>query len=152
MVKNLSTKTTISLDGIYGKFYQRFKEDVIPSLYIFFQKAKENGQFQTHSVWPIFQFSSVAQSCPTLCNSMDHSMLGFLVLHQLPELSQAHIHRVSDTIQPSHPLSSLSPFAFNPSQQQGFSKESVLHIRWPKYWSFSFNISPSNGIFRTDFL
>ena len=86
------------------------------------------------------QFSSVAQSCPTLCNPMDYSMPGFLVHHQLLELAQIHVHCISHAIQPSHPLS---------------PHESALHIRWPKYWSFSFSISPSNeysGLisFRTD--
>ena len=89
------------------------------------------------------QFSLVAQSCPTLCDPMDCSTPGFPVHHQLLELFQAHVHRVGDAIQPSHPLSSPSP-VFNLSQHQGFSSESVLHIRWPKYWSFSFSSSPSN--------
>ena len=62
------------------------------------------------------QFSSVAQSCPTLCDPMNHSMPGFLVHHQLPEFTQTHVHGVSDAIQPSHPLSSPSPPAPNPSQ------------------------------------
>ena len=65
------------------------------------------------------QLSLVTQSCPTLCNPMDCSMPGFPVHHQLPELSQIHIHQVSDAIQPSHPLLSLSPPAFNLSQNQG---------------------------------
>ena len=86
----------------------------------------------------------MAQSCPTLCDPMDCSTPDFPVHHQLPELAQIHVHRVSDAIQPSHPLSSPSLPAFNLSQHQGFSSESVLHIRWPKYWSFSFSISPSN--------
>ena len=60
-----------------------------------------------------------------------------------PEFTPSHVHWVSDAIQPSRPLSSPSP-AFNLSQHQGFSNESVLCMRWPKYWSFSFNISPSN--------
>ena len=60
------------------------------------------------------QFSSVAQSCPTLCNPMNRSMPGLPVHHQLPEFTQAHVHRVSDAIQPSHPLSSPSPHAPNP--------------------------------------
>ena len=64
------------------------------------------------------QFSSVAQSCPTLCDSMNRSMPGFPVHHHLPEFTQSHIHRVSDAIQPSHPLSSPSPPAPNPSQHQ----------------------------------
>ena len=65
------------------------------------------------------QFNSVTQSCPTLCNSMDCNTPGFPVYHQLLELAQTHVHRVSDTIQPSHPLSSPSPPAFNLSQHQG---------------------------------
>ena len=71
-------------------------------------------------------------------------MPGFHVHHQFPELAQTHVHRVGDTIQPSHCLLSPSLPAFNLSQHQGFSKESVLPIRWPKYWSISFSISPSN--------
>ena len=58
---------------------------------------------------------------------------GLPVHPQFPELTQTHVHRVSDAMQPSHPLSSHSPPAFNPSQHQGLSSESVLHIRWPKY-------------------
>ena len=64
------------------------------------------------------QFSSVAQSCPTLCDPMNHSMPGLPVYHQLPEFTQTHVHRVGDAIQPSHPLSSPSPPALNPSQHQ----------------------------------
>ena len=87
-----------------------------------------------------FQFSSVAQSCLTLCYPMDCSTPGLPVHHQLPELAQTHVHWVSDAIQPSHPLLSLSPSAFNLSQHQG-----LFHWgSWPKYWSFSFTISPSN--------
>ena len=77
---------------------------------------------------------------------MDCSMPGFPVLHHLPEFAQTHVHRVGDTIQPSHLLSSTSPPVFNLSQHQErtvFSNESVLCIRWPKYWSFSFSITPS---------
>ena len=90
------------------------------------------------------QFSSVAQSCPTLCNPMDCSTPGFSVHQKLPELAQTHFYWVNNAIQPSHPLSSPSPPAFNLSQHHIFSNESVLRIRWPKYWSFSFSISPSN--------
>ena len=154
------------------------------------------------------QFSSVAQSCLTLCNPTNHSMPGLPVYHQLPEFTQTHVHRVSDAIQPSYPLLSPSPPALNLSQHQSlfkwissslllksnadgfltaivfnqcswnflqlmfiesvmpsnhlilcpslhllpsvfpsikvFSKESTLHIRWPKYWNFSFSISHSN--------
>ena len=81
----------------------------------------------------------------------------FPVHHQLPELTQIHVHRVSDAIQPSHPLSSPSPPAFNLSQHQIFSNVSVLCIRWPNYWNFSFSISSSkeySGLisFRMDWL
>ena len=88
-----------------------------------------------------FQFSSVTQSCPTLCDPMDCSTPGLPVHHQLPEPTQIHVHWVGDAIQPSHPLSSPSTSAFNLSQHQVFSKESVLCMRLPKYWSFSFSIS-----------
>ena len=66
----------------------------------------------------LVQFSSVAQSCPTLCDPMNHSTPGLPVHHQLPKFTQTHIHRVGDAIQPSHPLSSPSPPAPNPSQHQ----------------------------------
>ena len=74
------------------------------------------GSTMTH------QFSPVAQLCPSLCNPMDHSTQGFPVHHQLPEFTQTHIHLVSDAIQPSHPLSTPSPSAPNPSQHQGLFK------------------------------
>ena len=90
------------------------------------------------------QFSSATQSCPTLCDPMNHSTPGFPVHHQLLESTQAHVHQVDDAIQPSHPLSSplLLPSVF--LSVTLCSSESVLRIRWPKYWSFSFSISPSN--------
>ena len=103
------------------------------------------------------QFSSVAQLCLTLCDPMNCSMPGLPVHHQLPEFTQTHVHRVSNDIQPSHPTSSPSPPAPNPSQNQSLFHESTLHIRWPKYWSFRFSISPSKehpGLisFRMDWL
>ena len=102
-------------------------------------------------------FSSVAQSCLTLCDPMDCSMPGFPVHHQLPEHIQTHVHWVRYDIQLSHPLSSPSPPAFNLPSIRVFSNESVLHIRWPNYWTFSFSLSPSNeysGLnpFRLDWL
>ena len=90
------------------------------------------------------QFSSVTQLCSTLCDPMDYSRPGFPVHHRPLEFTQTHVHRVGDAIQPSHPLSSPSPPAFNLSSIRVFSNESVLLIRWPKYWSFNFSISPSN--------
>ena len=73
---------------------------------------------QTQLTEPTHMFSSVAQSCSTLCNPMNHSMPGLPVHHQLPEFTQTHVHRVGDAIQPSHPLLSPSPPAPNPSQHQ----------------------------------
>ena len=90
------------------------------------------------------QFNSVAQLCPTLCDPMDHSTPGFSAHHQLLEFTQTHVHWVSDAIQPSDPL---RPLLLLPSifpSIRVFSNEPALHMRWPKYWSFSFNISPSN--------
>ena len=104
------------------------------------------------------QFSSLARSCPTLCDSMNLSMPGLPVHHHLLEFTQTHVHRVSDAIQPSHPQSSPSPPAPNASQHQSFfSSESTLLMRWPKYWSFIFSIIPSKEIpglisFRRDWL
>ena len=82
---------------------------------------------------------------------------GFLVFHHLLEFAQTHVHWVGDAIQPSHPLSSTSPPAFNLSQHQGLFWGVSLRIKWPKYWSFGFSISPSNeysGLisFRMDWL
>ena len=92
------------------------------------------------------QFSSVAQSCLTLCIPMNRSTPGLPVHHQLPECTQTHIHRVSDAIQPSHPLSSPFPPAPIPPNIRVFSNESTLRMRWPKYWSYSFSIIPSKEI------
>ena len=103
------------------------------------------------------QFSSVAQSCPVLCDPMNHSTPGLPVHHQLPEFTQTHVHRVGNAIQPSHPLSSPYLPAPSPPSIRVFSNESTLCMRWPKYWSFSFSISPSKEIpglisFRMDWL
>ena len=90
------------------------------------------------------QFSSVTQSCPTLCNPMNQSMPGHPVHHQLPEVTQTHVHRVGDAIQPSHPLSSPSPPTFNLSQHQGPFKWVSSSHQVAKYWDFCFSISPSS--------
>ena len=93
-----------------------------------------------HSV----QFSSVAQSCPTLCDPMNCSTQGLPVHHQLPEFTQTHVHRVNDAIQPSILCRSLLLPPSNFPRIRAFSNESILRIMWPKYWSFKFSISPSN--------
>ena len=106
-----------------------------------------------HSV----RFSSFAQSCRTLCDPMNCSTPGLLVHHQFPGLTQTHVHCVSDAIQPSHPLSSLLLLPQIPPSIRVFPNESTLLMRWPKYWSFSFSIRPSNEhpgliFFRMDWL
>ena len=88
------------------------------------------------------QFSSVAQSCPTLGDPMNRSTPGLPVHHQLPEFTQTHVHRVSYAIL-GRPLLLLPPI---PPSIKVFSNESTLRMRWPKYWSFSFSISPSKEI------
>ena len=100
--------------------------------------------FEYFSCDCIVQFSSAAQSCPTVCDPMDCSTPRLPVHHQLLEFTQMHFHWVDGAIQPSQPLSSPSPPTFDFASIRVFSSESVLHIRWSKYWSFSFSISPSN--------
>ena len=93
----------------------------------------------------MYSISSVAQSFPNLCNPTNHSMPGLPVYHQFPEFTQTHVHRVGDAIQPSHPL--VVPLLLLlpiPPSIRIFSNESTLLMRWPKYWSFSLSISPSN--------
>ena len=125
-------------------------------LWLFDMNYSSFPRLVTYSTSSI-QFSSVTQSCLTLCDPMNHSMPGFPVHHQLPEFTQTHVHCVRDAIQTSHPL---PPLLLLPSifpTIRIFSNESALHIRWLKYWSVSFNISPSNeysGLisFRMDWL
>ena len=101
--------------------------------------------------------SEVAQSCPTLCDPMYRSTPGLPVHHLLLKFTQTHVRRVSDDIQASHPLSSPLLLPPIPPSIRVFSNGSTLRMRWPKYWSFSFSISPSNehpGLvsFRMDWL
>ena len=118
-----------------------FKNVLKSSTMAFMAFLMKSMLFTVYSV----QFSSVAQSCPTLCDPRNRSTPGLPVHHQLPEFTQTHVRRVGDAIQPFQPLSSPSPPAPPiPPTISVFSNESTLCMRWPKYWSFSFNISPSN--------
>ena len=81
-------------------------------------------------------------TCPTLCNPINYSTPGFPVPHHLPEFAEVHVHWISDAIQPSHPLSPSSSCPQSFPSIRVFSNESTFCIRWPKYWSFSFGISP----------
>ena len=111
------------------KYYAAIKNNVFVSVLIQWMNLN------------LFHFSSVTQSCPTLCNPMDCSTPGFPVLHHLPELAQIHVHQVGDATQPSHPLCSFLLPSIFPSIGV-FSNESAHCVRWPKYWNFS--TSPSN--------
>ena len=102
--------------------------------------------------WVKIQFSSVPQSCPTLCDSMDYSTPGLPVHHQIPEFTQTHVHWVSDAIQPSHPLSSPSPPTFNLSQHQGLFKWVSSSHQVAKVLEFQLQHQSFQWIFRTDFL
>ena len=99
------------------------------------------GHFGHEDLSPLVRTVVVRSLCRVrLCDSRDCSAPGLPVLHRLLEFAQTHVH----AIQPPHPLSSPSPPAFSLSHIRVFSNESSFHIRWPKYWSFSFSISPSN--------
>ena len=98
------------------------------------------------------QFSSVTQSCLTLCDPMDCSTPGLPVHHQLPEFTQTHVHQVSDVIQQSHPLSSPSPPAFYPSQHQGLFQWVSSSHQVAKLLEFQLQHQSFQWIFRTDFL
>ena len=121
-------------------------------------KRKVWAFVSSFSIISLKTFSSVAQLCQNLCVPMDCSMPGFPVHHhQLLEPTQTHVHRIGDTIQPSHPLSSLLLLPSIFPSIRVFSNELALRIRWPKYWNFDFNISSSNeysGLisFRMDWL
>ena len=108
MIKNLENKT------------EKMQESINKDLGELKNKHTETNNTITEikSTLSSVQFSSVAQSCPTLCDPMNRSTSGLPVHHQLPEFTQTHVHRVSDAIQPSHPLLSPSPPASNPSQHQ----------------------------------
>ena len=108
---------------------------------------------KTHSISPAFQsVSSIAQSCPTLCNPMDCSTPDFPVHHQLLEPTQNHVHRVGDAIQPSHPLLSPSPPTFSLSQHQGLFQWISSSHQVARVLEFQLQHQSFQWIFRTDFL
>ena len=103
-----------------------------------------DSSFRLHSVEIISTQIQFSSSCPTLCDSMNHSIPGLPAHHQLLEFTQTHAHQVGDAIQPSHPLLSPSPSAPNLSQYQVFFQWVNSSHQMANYWSFSFSISPSN--------
>ena len=119
---------------------------MIPKVHaLYFSTLLVNNTLNKLVIHESAQFSAVAQSRLTLYNPMDCSSPGFPVHHQLLEPTQTHVHRVGDAIQPSHPLLSLLLLPPIPPSIRVFSNESILRMRWPKYWSFSFfSIRPSN--------
>ena len=115
-------------------------------------KQNSSDSVKVYFKTTVSQFSSVAQSCPTFCDPMDRSTPGFPVHHQLPELTQTHVHRVSDAIDPSHPLSFPSPPAFNLSQHQGLFKWFSSSHQVAEVLEFQLQHQSFQWIFRTDFL
>ena len=121
--------------------------------YIFKNKQKPLCiHYPSHFQCEIGQFSSVTQSCSILCDPMDCSTPGFPVHHQLPKFTQTHVHRVGDAIQPSHPLSSPSPPAFNLSQHQGLFQWVNSSHEVAKVLEFQLQHQSFQWIFRTDLL
>ena len=165
-----STFRNISIPSLFGYSYQFLKRDIylkntMDNIFlqlsigqIFWQLVgndkRMTGKYEMKETYPLWsvQFSSVAQSCLTLCDSMDCSTPGFLVHYQLPELAQTHVHRVGDAIQPSYPLSSASPPAFNLSQHQGLFQWVSSSHQVAKVLEFQLQHQPFQWIFRTDFL
>ena len=129
-------------------------------IYLF--KEEKQGEKKTGQGWSLLWkgsvwFSSVAQSCPTLCDPMDCSTPGVPVHHKFPEFTQTHVHWVSDAIQPSHPLLSPSPPAFNLFQHQGLFKRVSFSHQVAKILEFqlpheSFQWTPRTDLFRRDWL
>ena len=159
----LTLKSIVEHAGFAYFIYNLAYKEYDPII-IIWNNGENKGENYFHSLW-FSSIRSVTQSYLTLYDLMDCSMPDFSVHHQLPELTQTHVHQVSDAIQPSHSLSSPSPLALSLSQHEGlfkwiswghiqieseglekkrYSNESAISMRWPKYWSFSFSISPSN--------
>ena len=127
---------------------QRIKEDLVLRTRNHYENNFGEKMFPSFHLKA--QFSSVAQSCPTLCDPMDYSLPGFPVRHQLPELAQTHVHWVSDAIQPSHPLSSPS-HAFSLSQHRGLFRWVGSSHQVAKVLEFQLQHQSFQWIIRTDF-
>ena len=125
---------------------RRSNQSIIKEINLEYSLEGMKLQYFGHVLQTAVSLSSVQSLCHVRpCDPMNHSTPGLPVHHQLPEFTQTHVQRVSDAIQPSHPLSSLSPPAPIPPSIRVFSNESVLHIRWPKYWSLaSASVLPMN--------
>ena len=117
-----------------------------------FMESQRVGHDWATFTFIFLQFSSVAQSCPTLCDPMDCSTPGFRVHHQLPDLAQTHVHQVSNAIQLAHPLLSPSPPAFNLSQHQALFKWVSFSHQVAKVLEFQLQHQSFQWIFRTYFL
>ena len=147
--------STSLLQNLVHEVYSPQPDISIGYIFLF---SSSNFPMHSYKTFSIFCCCcSVIQLCLTLCDSMNCSTPGFLVVCYLPQLAKTHIHWVSDAIQPSQPLLSPSPLAFNLSLHQSLFNESALRIRWPNYRSFGFSISSSNeysGLisFRMDWL
>ena len=127
----------------------------LPASVVSLKKQESSRKTSALSTTPkplTVRFSSVTQSCLTLCNPMDCSTPSFLVHHQHPELTQTHVHRVGDAIQPSHPLSSPSPPAFNLSQHQGLFQLISFSHQVAKVLEFQLQHQSFQWIVRTDIL
>jgi len=148
-LKRLSTHGCLGIIRKLGRFFTFFNKQFLE-----FHLIGKSDWYQSICEvleWSV-QFSSVAQSCPTLCDPMDCSTPGLPAHHQLPELAQTHIHRVSDAIQPSHPLASSSLPAFNLSQHQGLFQGVSSSNQVAKVLEFQIQCQSFQWTFRTDFL
>ena len=160
----LSSQTTVA-GGTEVSFWWAISLSLTPFLLFFYLQfifvclcfeaiiqLKTNSQSLFICSFSSVQFSSVAQSCPTLCNPMNCSTPGLPVHHQLPEITQTHVHRVSDAIQPSHPLSSPPPPAPNPSQHPGLFQGVNSSHEVAKVLEFQLQHQSFQWTFRTDLL
>ena len=136
--------------GVWGMNFKQRRWEMNKLSGIKKKKIMWEGSYQ--AVFSSVQFRSVAQSCPTLCDTIDCSMPGLPVHHQLPEFTQTHVYWVSDAIQPSYPLLFPSPFAFNLSQHQSLFKWVSSSHQVAKVLEFQLQHQSFQWIFRTDFL